>query len=242
MSKLRSSAFVAALAFVAGTFVTSSYAADLGSGSYKDGVVSVERWQGIYGGIHAGFGVGDTTGQIVQPPLPAPIAAFLSSSYDIDGGIYGGQLGYNFQSGSMVAGIQGSFSFSDIDGQAGCVIPALLNCSRDLDWLATITARLGYASNHTMFYVLAGVAIADVNTSVDLTFGPNLVSGSDTHVGWTAGLGVEHAVSNTFSVFAEYSRVDLGDSNHALGGPLVSNVEVEFDSIRIGANLKFSSF
>ncbi len=228
---------------VAGSIVaTSASAADFGDGSLKDSVVVGDRWQGMYVGIHAGFGVGDTEGQISQPPLPAPIAAFLSSSYDVNGGIYGGQLGYNYQNGSMVAGIQGAISFSDIDGESGCVIPALLNCSRDLDWLATITGRLGYATDRSLFYVHGGLAFADVNTSIDLTFGPNLASGSDTHVGWTAGLGLEHAMSDTLSVFVEYARTDLGNGDHALVAPIVSKVDLEFDSIRFGANFKFNAF
>ena len=71
-------------------------------------------------------------------------------------------------------------------------------------------------------------------------------SGSETHVGWTAGLGFEHAITNNITARIEYAHIDLGSDDHALKvngcggcGSLDSSVDAEFDAVTVGANYKF---
>src|SRR6185295_16112924 len=105
---------------------------------------------------------------------------------------------------------EGSLLSTSIQGTTACVI--LLECKRDVDWLATLTGRAGLAMGRTLVY-----GLADVSTHVSV-LGIPLLSGSDTHTGWIAGFGFEYALSNHISTRVEYSHIDLGSSTQTLTG------------------------
>ena len=197
-------------------------------------------WTGFYFGGHAGLATGDTQGTPGLGVGPPP--GLLSTDYNLEGALYGGQIGFNWQTGALVLGVEGSLSGSSVQGSTACVV--LLECKRDVDWLATVTGRVGYAMGRSLVYGLAGVAWGDVDTNVSIV-GIPILSGGETHVGWVAGFGFEHALSNHISARIEYAHVDLGSDTHGLalvgGGPVVVNdkVDVRMDTIRLGVNFKF---
>ncbi len=211
--------------------------AALADGMPRRGPQVVERpfsWTGFYVGGHAGLATGDTQGD------PGIGGGLLSTDYIVNGALYGGQVGYNWQSGLLVFGVEGSWSASTIQGNTACV--AILECKRDVDWLATVTGRVGYAMGRTLLYGMAGAAWADASTHVGIV-GIPLVSGSATHNGWIAGFGFEYALSNHVSTRIEYAHVDLGSADHGLapaGGPVLvtDSVNLKLDTIRLGVNVK----
>ena len=234
----------AAAAFVGGAAVAN--AADLG-GSLKDAPVDNYgpgySWAGLYVGASAGFGVGDTSTAISnitwyrEEDTPG---SFKIADYDLNGAIYGAHLGYNFQRGNIVFGVEVGINGTDMDGSQGLLTSAITS-ERELDWYATAVARLGYASGKTLFYGFGGVAWADVTSKLSI-LGYTVDEQNETHVGWTAGLGIEHALSDRFSVRVEYSHVDLGEETTQYDLGFVSfdkDVDVKFDAIKIGASYKF---
>jgi len=207
-----------------------------GQRSFKDAPLAHGfRWTGIYVGGHAGLVTGSTQGSVPVGPFA------LTTDYDLDGALYGGHVGYNHQSGSLVYGIEGTYSGGEIDGSTTCVI--LLNCARELNWLATVEGRIGYAFGSSLLYARGGVAWGEVETDVSI-LGFGVASGSETHTGWTAGFGFEHALGNHVTARIEYAHVDLGDEEHTLNGPLGAipdTVEAEIDTIRLGVSFKFGN-
>ena len=192
----------------------------------------VYSWSGFYVGGHAGLATGDTQ---------ATVPGLVSTDYDMDGGIYGGYVGYNHQSGSWVFGIEGTYSGADVQGDT--TVFAVLGVDRDLEWLATIEGRVGYAFGRSMVYARGGWAWGELKTRVDF-LGIPILRGDDTHNGWTAGFGFEHAFGHSVIARVEYSHVDLDTENHSLsfgGGGLTipDNVEAEIDTLRIGVSIKF---
>jgi outer membrane immunogenic protein len=187
-------------------------------------------WTGFYVGGHAGLVTGDTQGSV--PPF--------TTDYPVNGALYGGQIGYNWQHGLMVYGVEGSLSSSTVEGSTACV--GGLTCSRDLDWLASVTGRVGYAMGRTLLYGMGGVAWSDVHTHVGIGSVPFL-SGNATHTGWIAGFGFEYALSSHVSTRIEYAHIDLGSETHNLafvgGGPTIADkVDLKLDTIRLGVNIK----
>jgi len=260
-----------------------------GEGSMKDPapVAPIAIWSGLYIGGTVGFGTGDTSDKFdsettgegeaiaVQSVLNTwgrdyssdgieAIEAFFSSDYDMDGAVYGGFLGYNWQSGNAVFGIEAGLNGTDFDGHMKCADDA--DCKRELDWYGTVTGRLGYAVNNLMFYGFGGVAWGDVKTRVSRFGDPADESweiGSDadfsstfnedqTHVGWTAGVGLEFAFTDRFIAGVEYAHVDLGQEsyralryvdtteNESPVGTidLKNEVDVSFDVIKVRASYK----
>lgn len=210
-------------------------------GSIKDipPPVYAFTWTGFYVGGHAGLMTGNTEG---TPKLgDRELDRFFSTDYDMNGGLFGGQVGYNYQFGLGVIGIEGSFagSTAEGDGQSGVI----LTSQRELDWLATVTGRIGYAMGRSLVYAKGGVAWGELQTDVSIG-GINILSGDETHVGWTAGLGVEHALTDRVTVRVEYAHIDLGSEDHTLrvrGEPerIKDEVEATFDTLSLGVNYKF---
>jgi outer membrane immunogenic protein len=129
--------------------------------------------------------------------------------------IGGGQIGYNWQQGNFVFGLEG-----DISGLTGTGTNAQqpygstegYNFSNRIDWLSTVRARFGLAVGDTMVYTTGGLAIGGVKNSYN-NYGA-VYSQSSTRVGWAVGAGVEHMLWNShWTVGLEGLFVDLGQSS-----------------------------
>jgi outer membrane immunogenic protein len=140
------------------------------------------------------------------------------------GGTVGGLLGYNWQQGSFVYGLEGDWSWIGARTSQLAALNAFesLSTSFDVNWLATLRGRAGLAFDSTLVYVTGGVAFGHVNNRFNLIFtpssGPGLVASfteNKTKVGWTAGVGVEHMFSQHWTARAEFRYVDLGTTSVA---------------------------
>ncbi len=168
------------------------------------------NWTGPYVGINGG-------------------GAF-SGSNDSSGGLVGGTLGYNFQSGPLVWGLETDIDWARIRGSSGC---GAFSCEVSNRWLGTARGRLGYAMGATgsvMPYITGGLAYGSVENSVS-----GLGSARDTKAGWTLGGGLEAALSGPWTAKVEYLYVDLGD------GPTVAGFGSNFHTniVRAGINYRF---
>jgi outer membrane immunogenic protein len=216
--------------------MTGNAAADgiQGKSRIADTTDSHYSWRGVYAGLHAGLATGNTQGK-VGDRFP------LEFDYEMDGALYGGQIGWLGQWGNLVAGIEGSYSGSSVQGSdAGC-LSFVADCRREVNWLATVVGRAGWAYDRVLLYGLAGVAWADVDSQPKIFGAP--FSGGDTHVGWTAGFGLEWALSNRVSARIEYAHIDLGRETHTLTSDfsqfsIQDKVDLEMDTIRLGVNVK----
>lgn len=234
---------VATVLTAVGLTALSAYA----GGSLKDEPVPYGfKWTGIYVGGQAGLATGNTSGTTDLPIPGFPLT--ISTDYDLNGAVYGGYLGYNYQIGHTVLGIEGTYSGADINGDTACVL--VFNCKRHIDSIATLAGRVGYALDRTMVYGLAGVAWADVETEVvDNIVGLVKLNGSETHTGWVAGVGIEHAISNNVIARVEYNHLNFGSETHDLGisingtpipGITVpTKVDLQIDTVKIGVAVKF---
>jgi outer membrane immunogenic protein len=204
------------------------------------------NWRGFYVGGHAGLAVGNTQGEVDLSHSSHPFV--LATDYEVSGALYGVQAGWLGQWGHMVAGIEASYSGSNVQGSdAGCAVLILgADCRREVNWMATVTGRAGVAYDRALIYGLAGVAWAEVDTSVSNILitalgGPRL-TGGETHVGWIVGFGLEWAFSDRVSARIEYAHIDLGDETHRLsvgGHSFVDDrVSLEMDTVRLGINVK----
>jgi outer membrane immunogenic protein len=251
---------IAVLAASVGACATAN-AADLG-GSLKDDPAPMAAyspiWAGLYVGGSVGFGTGETSGQlkfdkpryedlakvaVSESSSSSEMSSFdldrlFSSDYDVNGAIYGAHIGYNFQRGPVVFGVEAAYNGTDIDGNETVGFLGLVESERELDWYATLVGRLGYASGNMLFYGFGGVAWGTVETTLSIPLFGASASGESDHMGWTAGVGIEYALNERFSVRVEYSHVDLGEEEFSLDG-IKDEVDLSFDAIKIGASYRF---
>jgi outer membrane immunogenic protein len=178
-------------------------------------------WSGFYIGVNGGGGLGRSYWD-------------SAGGFDVSGGVVGGTVGYNYQIGQAVLGVEGDIDWSGIRGSttsAGC----LAGCTTSNSWLSTVRGRLGYAAGRFMPYITAGGAFGDINAS-----SPGLAGGNTTNAGWTAGAGLEFAIAGNWTAKAEYLYVDLGRFNCGVGcGGTTDNVAFNTNLIRGGINYRF---
>ena len=185
------------------------------------------NWSGFYYGVQGGYAWGDST-HIDQT------TGASSGNIDTNGVLLGGTVGANWQTGSLVTGVEGDLSWSNADGSGGGVVPCVAPCVTEMNWLGTGRVRAGIAADAWLFYASGGVAFAGVKGG-QLGFN----SSDKTHIGWTVGAGVETAVSRNWTTKVEYLYADLGDKAAYTGPTGPVNVDLKSHIMRVGLNYKF---
>jgi outer membrane immunogenic protein len=180
-------------------------------------------WTGFYIGIGGGGGWG-TSNQFTPGGLES------SGPFNISGGLVGATLGYNWQTGPFVLGVEGDFSWANIRGSTTPLQCGV--CATDLRTLGTIRGRFGYAAGQFMPYVTGGYAFGDLRRGFGTAFG------SATANGWTLGAGIEALFSPNWSGKLEYLYVDLGGTNVPISG-FPTTVNFRSHALRVGLNYKF---
>ena len=188
-------------------------------------------WDGAYVGADLGYGLNrDPSTFLVANPV-AGIGGPANESFNLSprGYLGGGVIGYNWQAGRFVGGID-----ADLQGELGrgyfacaflCGPTAAAGIDQQVSWLAAVRARGGYAVGPSLFYASVGLAYGQVKETVNEAFAgtqPAAFSFQHTKTGWTAGAGIE----NKFDLFGwfgrnwttrtEYLYVDLGNTTDNL--------------------------
>jgi outer membrane immunogenic protein len=237
---------------------------------YKAPVAAqVYDWTGFYFGANAGVGLGRSLSQLIVPD--GAIAIAERSRFGAAGAVGGGQIGYNWQIQRAVVGFEadiqgtdekGSRSFTCATGICtppvggilalvipGPAVPVTLN--QKIDWFGTVRGRLGYLVDpRVLIYATGGLAYGEVDSSATIGLVPTGFGAvSSTHVGWTAGAGIEGMIGGNWTARLEYLFVDLGTVNGSFqtaigglgGGVLSSNYSshVHDNVLRVGVNYKF---
>jgi|tagenome__1003787_1003787.scaffolds.fasta_scaffold20950266_2 high affinity Mn2+ porin len=195
---------------------------------------AIYDWTGFYLGGHVGYG-GGSFGPGTNP-LPEQGVLFPHS---ITGLIGGYQAGYLRQlSRHVVVGIEADASFtSHLDLPA--LIPAPFHTT--IDYVGTVRGRAGYASGTLLGYVTGGFAWGHSHININDAAGAVVSSPGQNQLGWTAGAGVEFAVSGNWSAKLEYDYIDLARRTYDLSGfglPPV-NVDPNIHLVKLGLNYRF---
>jgi outer membrane immunogenic protein len=182
-------------------------------------------WCGFYAGVNAGVSWGRNAANYTFLGSVPPI--FASASPQQSSFIGGGQLGYNWQLGAFVLGIEGDIAWRERTATAnllpfapGNVIDQLNTANRQ-GWVGTIRPKLGVAWGNVMLYATAGGAFGEVDHSyqeIRVTTGQQrILADSTTRSGWTAGAGFDWMFTRNWSLGVEYLHVDLGGTTLAQG-------------------------
>jgi outer membrane immunogenic protein len=179
------------------------------------------NWTGFYVGLHAGaaWQKSQTNGtgyDCCRSLFPT------SSDQSTTGFLGGGQIGYNWQNGNAVYGLEADISklngsvtgYSTITNKG---TQSNISTSNKIDWLSTFRGRLGLAVGNAMAYATAGIAVGKVNNQLAITCGngnctPATWDDTSTRAGLVAGGGVATMLSPNWILRGEALYVDLGKS------------------------------
>ncbi len=182
-------------------------------------VAPVYNWAGFYIGAMGGYGSED------------------SGSPSIKGGLAGGTVGYNWQTGSWVYGLEADAAWADLNASASAVVPGfgLHTASDKVDSTGTVRGRIGYAFNTVLLYGTGGYAWA--NNKVSLSALGVSISDSKFLSGWTVGAGVEYMFAPKWSVKAEYLYKSFDGKSYFNGALPTGDLNVH--SVQVGVNYHF---
>ncbi len=251
---------IAMLAFAA----TDASAADL---PMKAVQTSVYNWSGCYVGANIGggasasnFGTGVDPGTHLLGADPGVAAGNGLNSHGEDGLLAGGQVGCNYQSGLLVAGLEGDFDYfhsnpwftNNTNTLSDGVTPFTLTQSSTASYLATIRPRIGIAADRNLAYLTAGVAFSHLSYIESYSDGATppgagTAAASKLLVGWVAGAGWEYAVTDHWVFRAEYlfagfSKINAVGAITDTGGgvnTLHGSSDLTIQALRAGVNYKF---
>jgi len=221
----------------------SAYAADMSTKAYAPpaAVAQVYSWTGFYVGVNGGYGWG------AQDPLTLFSNRFDRSSFNINGGMFGGTAGAQIQQGYVVLGLEGDLDWANIKGNGistptigggPLAQPITLNITSNISAVGTVRARVGVAMNNWLFYGTGGAAF--VKSSANGTSIAGVACGtigvlpscsaSSWRPGLAAGLGAEWGFAQNWGAKLEYLYI-------ASVGSGVSTDHL--NTIRAGINYRF---
>jgi outer membrane immunogenic protein len=196
-------------------------------------------WTGFYVGADVGYAWGhDRTTEYLTATN-----TFTGFKWDYTptgavGGLYGGG---NYQIGAVVLGLETDLELARIEG--GFIDPPVGGAGNTkIDWQGSLRGRLGFAADKVLFYGTGGLAFSNISHTYS-----NLVTGisettSAVRAGWTAGGGIEMALTQNILLRAEYRYANFGryryDSVIAFPG-FTGQQEPTINTVRVGAAYKF---
>jgi len=239
------------------------------------------NWTGFYVGGHIGYGWGnkdfslpDFAGQKFGDCSGSHQECFDFSklgspalSHKLAGLLGGVQAGFNLQSGAFVYGVEGDVSWTGMKEDSLSKLGTFrhLDCWHDVyreidlkahtevNWVATLSGRVGYAIDRVLIYAKGGVAFADQDYNWVVTKGSKDLATakfSDTRTGWIVGGGAEWKLGHNWSAKLEYNYMDFGTETLNVATSVCLNgqcskkdVRVDIDEhmhvVKLGINYRF---
>jgi outer membrane immunogenic protein len=254
------------------TSAVSANAADMytapAGGGLKDAYVP-SVWAGWYAGVNGGYGFNsdqavDYYFTFIPPDARAGTIGRVPSYNKLsqDGGFGGGQVGYNWQSGRLVYGLEADIQISGISGTVAGTPPSnswdTYSLSGSLDWFGTFRGRLGYAFGPALVYATGGLAYGKVESDIAYSSlypskvggqPPGYTANGNAHqekleVGYVIGGGIEYALTPKWTIKGEYQYIDLGShtattiDEYSKTVFMHAKVDDNYSTVRGGLNYK----
>jgi outer membrane immunogenic protein len=172
-------------------------------------------WSGLYIGGHLGYLWGRTRveedGVVTDP------------NASTNGTIGGVMVGYNWQRGPIVFGLEGDFGWTNAHGTGNVIPPpppppTVVTTEQpntyDVKWTTHVRGRAGYAIDNWLFYVAGGLAVADFNFREGGTSTTTAVIVGAKYTGWSIGGGIAVAVTRNIIASIEYLYDDFGHKDY----------------------------
>jgi outer membrane immunogenic protein len=226
--------------------VAPASAADLAARPYTKApppmAVAYYDWSGFYIGANGGWGSSRKCWDLLSP-----VGTFLLTEgcHDATGGFAGGQIGYRWQAGAWIFGLEAQGDWADLRGSNvnPFAIPGfgagLITDRSKIDSFGLFTAQIGYAWNNSLLYFKGGAAeTRDIYQHLSTLGGIVGAAASETRWGGSAGVGLEWGFAPGWSVGVEYDHLFMGTRNIGLASTGVFPVPlVVTDRIRQDVDL-----
>jgi outer membrane immunogenic protein len=218
-------------------------AADLPARTYKappPAIVAMYDWSGFYIGANGGWGTSRKCWDFAGTATARLVANIGEGCHDADGGTAGGQIGYNWQAGGWVFGLEAQGNWADFQGSnVSAAFPAFTNRSK-IEAFGLFTGRVGYAWNNALLYVRGGGAVASDKYDYFTTVGGlGVGTASETRWGATVGAGLEYGFTPNWSVAVQYDHLFLGSRDIGFASPTLTVDRIKQDADVVTARINY---
>jgi outer membrane immunogenic protein len=176
----------------------------------------------------------------------APAVPGAEGCHDATGGVAGGQVGYRWQTGTWVFGLEAQGDWADLKGSNLSSLFAASRNESKIDAFGLFTGQIGYAANNVLFYVKGGAAVTDNRNRIFSTItGTQLAStGDETRWGGTVGVGLEYGFAPNWSAAVEYDHLFMQDKTLTFTTPAGAffgsdRIRQDVDLVTVRVNYKF---
>ncbi len=198
-------------------------------------------WTGAYLGLQAGYGSADFDYAFPEDTY-FNTEAGQSFGHDAGGFVGGVFVGVLWQTGNWVFGLDGALQYADLnDTTISPYYPDEDIFTSEVNWLATLTPKVGFAVDRWLVYAKGGLAVAEVRSRVDQVGTDNYFDREDTLTGWTVGAGIDYAMTDRVTIGIEAAYVDLGDIDLVgdTPGTEITNHSVDTDMFTVSARISY---
>ena len=208
-------------------------------------VAPIYNWTGFYIGGNGGWGQSHSCVDF----LDATGVAFAQGCGNRSGGVIGGQLGYRWQSGQWVFGLEAQGDWADLSNTRQSVLFPAFSTRTKTDGIGLFTGQIGYAWNASLLYVKGGAAVTSNSFSViNNNTGIEVALANSTRWGGTVGVGWEYGFAPNWSLGIEYDHLFMGDANNSFTTPanvanfLNSRLSQDVDMVTFRVNYRFGNY
>ncbi len=243
-----------AIGLIAVGIAAPAIAADLPAAPYVKSPVLIPviyDWSGFYTGINGGWGSAHKCWD--QNTVQGGTFFGSEGCHDATGGVAGGQLGYRWQAGSWVFGLEGQGNWADLKGSNNSLLAngslvaigqPLVNRSQ-VAGFGLLTGQIGYAFDTALFYIKGGGAIV-ADHFEGVTSNVKFDTAGDTNRwGGTAGVGFEYAFLPNWSAGIEYNHMFMGTKTVDFSVPITQvftredRIKQDVDVVTVRVNYRW---
>jgi outer membrane immunogenic protein len=202
----------------------------------------IYNWTGFYIGANGGWAQAHNCWDFIT----VAGAVLTDGCRDVSGGVLGGQLGYRWQTGAFVFGVEGQGDWADLRGTRVSILAPAFAERTKVDGIGLFTGQIGYAWNAVLLYLKGGAAVTGTNYDI-LALPGNLsvARASATRWGGTVGVGFEYGFAPNWSAGLEYDHLFMGHANNAFSVPnpivagALNRIGQDVDMVTLRVNYHF---
>jgi outer membrane immunogenic protein len=209
-------------------------AADLAARPYTKAppvIVALYNWSGFYVGANGGWGTSRKSWDL--------FGLASEGSHDASGATAGGQIGYNWQVGAWVFGVEAQGNWADFKGSNITLLGGGFENRSKIEAFGLFTGRVGYAWNNALLYAKGGAAVVSDKYSFILPSGAISGTASETRWGAAVGAGFEYGFTPNWSFAVEYDHVFLDKKDVTFTNTAVERIKQDADIVTARINYRW---